>query len=282
MRKIIVPTDFSSTAWNALLLCVRMFKYEVSEIFILHSLTNSFYSEDQQISNISDGPSGEELLSDTQKKVKAIIKKINKVSANPRHQFFSKVVSGSLVDEINDLCDQEDIDVVVMGTKGKSSNGKKAIGSNTLAVIKFIKSPVICVPANYIFEKLEIILFPTNYLISYQRRELKLVEELARRFVTQIHFLYASKYPPRLKRQQQNEQFLADFFKNNSPVFDYRNTSAIHIVIGSFLKEIKADLLVMVNSEHTYLSHILTSSTIDTFTLSGEIPLLVLQNLNRE
>lgn len=276
MRKIIVPTDFSSTAWNALSLCVRMFKYEVCEIFILHSISTDHPSEDQIEA------SEEQLLQDSGKEISGIIKKTDEISANPRHQFFSRVCSGSLVDEINELCDLEDIDVVVMGTTGRSAGRKKAVGSNTLAVIKFIKAPVLCVPSAYIFEDLENILFPTNYLIPYQNRELKLVEELARRFVAQVHFLYASKFPPELKRQQKNEQFLAEFFKNNPTRFVFRNSAPLKLVIENFLKEINADLLVMVNSEHTYLSNLLTTESIDNFTLTGEIPLLVLQNLDRE
>lgn len=280
MRKIIVPTDFSSTAWNALLLCVRMFKYEVCEIFILHCLSGIYDKKDQK--KLSEKPSEEQLLKDSRKKVSGLISKINKVSANPRHQFFNRIVSGSLIDEIDELCELQDIDLVVMGTTGRSNDRKKAIGSNTLAIIKFIKSPVLCVPSQYKFEKLDNILFPTNYLIPYQKRELKLVEELARRFVSRVHFLYASKYPPELKRQQENQQIMTNIFRKCTTSFNLRNSAPINMVIEDFLKEIKADVLVMVNSEHTYLSHILSNSTLDNFTLSGSIPLLVLQNLNRE
>ena len=37
MRKVVVPTDFSENAFNALKYACQIFKYERSEIFILHA-----------------------------------------------------------------------------------------------------------------------------------------------------------------------------------------------------------------------------------------------------
>ncbi len=281
MRKIIIPTDFSSPAWNALLLAVRMFKYDICEVHILHTFSAGLYDDDSLITSDSSESIKDRFNRESSEKVLKIIKKIEKNSANPRHKFFYKIKLGTLVDEINDLSKQENIDLVIMGTKGKSDDRKKTIGSNTLAVIKFINAPVLCVPANYEFKDLENILFPTNYLLPYQKRELELVKELVKKFTAHIHFLYVSKFPPELKRQKANEQEIKEIFHSTISSFRYQDDAPINEVISQLIEEVKADLLVMVNSEHTYLSNILYKSTIDNFTLSGKIPLLVLQNMPR-
>ena len=52
--------------------------------------------------------------------------------------------------------------------------------------------------------------------------------------------------------------------------------------IEEFIVNNNIDLLVMVNSRHTYLEDMLLTSTIDKVGLHPKVPLLVLQNFNRE
>ncbi|MBT8263814.1 MAG: universal stress protein, partial [Muriicola sp.] len=50
MRKIIVPTDFSENAFHALKYTCDIFKYERSEIYIMHTYADEVYQE----GNITD------------------------------------------------------------------------------------------------------------------------------------------------------------------------------------------------------------------------------------
>ena len=47
------------------------------------------------------------------------------------------------------------------------------------------------------------------------------------------------------------------------------------------LKEKPMDMLVMVNTRHSFLENILFQTTIDNITLNTEIPFLALQNMRR-
>ncbi|HER39641.1 MAG TPA: universal stress protein, partial [Salinimicrobium catena] len=44
MRKIIIPTDFSENAFNALKFAAELFKYERSDFFILHAYADEVYN----------------------------------------------------------------------------------------------------------------------------------------------------------------------------------------------------------------------------------------------
>ena len=47
MRKILVPTDFSDNAFNALKYACQVFKYEKCEIFIMHAYADEVYQQDK-------------------------------------------------------------------------------------------------------------------------------------------------------------------------------------------------------------------------------------------
>ena len=44
MRKIIIPTDFSENAFNALKFATELFKYERSDFFLLHAYADEVYN----------------------------------------------------------------------------------------------------------------------------------------------------------------------------------------------------------------------------------------------
>ena len=45
MRKILIPTDFSENAMNALKYATELFKYEISEFYIMNTYQEESYSE---------------------------------------------------------------------------------------------------------------------------------------------------------------------------------------------------------------------------------------------
>ena len=44
MKKIVIPTDFSDNAFNALKYAVELFEFEESEFFLLHAYADEVYN----------------------------------------------------------------------------------------------------------------------------------------------------------------------------------------------------------------------------------------------
>ncbi|PKD16794.1 universal stress protein [Salegentibacter salinarum] len=282
MRKIILPTDFSENAYNALRFACQLFKYEKSEIILLNTYAEKVYTDERLLSK--------ELIDELKAVTKAkaemalneISSKIHDEFCNPRHKLRSIAAFGDLVDEVNSLVNSENADLVIMGTRGATNDRELGFGSNTLLVLKYVQSPVLAIPANFSYQEPKNILFPTNFLIPYQKRELKVVGEIARDFKSVIHFLYLSKYKATSARQRDNLEFLQEQFYNIRLEKHQSEELQKEKAIEEFIAENKIDLLVMVNSRHTYLEDMLLTSTIDKVGLHPKVPLLVLQNFNRE
>ena len=109
-----------------------------------------------------------------------------------------------------------------------------------------------------------------------------LIFEIARVFGSEIHSLYISKYPVESFRQKDNLNFLKEQFQNIK--FQTHQVDGVDKVttITDFIEKHRIDILVMVNSRHSELENILFEGTLDKISLNPKIPLLVLQNFNRE
>ncbi|MBZ9730976.1 universal stress protein [Salegentibacter sp. JZCK2] len=282
MRKIIIPTDFSENANNALRFACQLFKYEKSEVILLHAYAEKVYTDESLLSNELMDEFKAVTKEKTDMALAEISSTIHDEFCNPRHSIKSIAAFGDLVDEVNNLVNLENADIVIMGTRGATNDRNLGFGSNTLLVLKYVQCPVLAIPANFKYKEPKKILFPTNFLIPYQKRELKIVGEIARDFKSKIHFLYLSKHKATSARQKDNLEFLKQQFYNIK-VEEYQNEE-LHKekAIEEFIATNKIDLLVMVNSRHTYLEDMLLTSTIDKVGLHPKVPLLVLQNFNRE
>ncbi|NND80667.1 MAG: universal stress protein [Maribacter sp.] len=281
MRKILVPTDFSDNAFNALKYACQVFKYEKSEIFIMHAYADEVYQQDKLTRRSQLDLVKEKISQSSEIQLKKILEEIKHHYPNPQHNY--KIVSsfGSLIDEVDDLVNQENMDIVVMSTRGETNDRSLTFGSNTLQVLKYISCPVLAVPEGSKYQAPKEVLFPTNYLVPYKRRELKLICDMSGSFRSTLHMLYINPIKKLSLRQEDNQQFLKDCLPKAKLRFETTQENDKTIAITKYIVHNDIDMLVLVNSRHSYLEDMLSQSTIDKIGLHIKIPFLVMQNLFR-
>lgn len=281
MRKILIPSDFSENAMNALQYACELFKYDKCQFFIMHAYQDDIYADESLMEKhtLEEVTSIVKNKSETQ--LEEILKYLKKVSPNPRHTYNVIATNSMLMDEADKIVDDENIDIIVMGTRGKTNDRKLTFGSHTLQVLRYVQCPVLAIPENYKYSPPKGILFPTNYMIPYKRREFKLLCEMASPYRAVIDVLYISKSKTLSIRQQDNKNFIKDELCKNNINFKTVNDKHITNTIYKYIKEHNIDMLVMVNTRHSFLENILFQSTIDKMSLYLEIPFLALQNIRR-
>lgn len=281
MRKILIPTDFSDNAMNALQYACELFKYDISEFFIMHAYQDEVHANEALLSRETLDEVTNIISDKSQVQLNDTIKRIKKISPNPRHNYSLISANNLLIDEADKIVDQENIDIIVMGTRGKTNDRKLTFGSHTLQVLKYVQCPVLAIPENYKYTPPKHILFPTNYMIPYKRRELKLLCEMAHPYRASIDMLYISNSTKLSLRQEDNQNFIKDELCKNSINFKTIIDKNITNTIYKYMKENHTDMLVMVNTRHSFLENFLLQSTIDKISLYIDIPFLALQNIRR-
>lgn len=281
MRKILIPTDFSETASNAIKYGLELFKYDKCQVIIMNAFADEVYENTKEMDREFFEEFKEKYRTGVERQLQKEVVSMLEISPNPRHQYNFEARFGSLVDETNDIIERDNIDIVIMGTKGSTNNEDVTFGSHALQVIKYVKCPVLTVPVAYHDAPPRNILFPTAFMLPYQRRELKLLSTLAMNFVSKIHMLFITELNVLSHRQKDNRAFLEYCFKDNKTEYIHAPGKDLTSGINKVLEEQDFDMLVMVNHRHSYLENILYRSTIEKVGLNLNIPFLVLQNIYR-
>lgn len=282
MRKILIPTDFSENAMNAIKFAVDLFKCEISEFYIMHVYQDEIYADESTLTNTKLDDLKVAVSKNSEEALEKTIAKIKASSQNPRHSYYAISANNLLTEEADKIVDDQNIDLIVMGTKGKTNDKKITFGSHTLQVLKYVQCPVLAIPENYKYANPTHVLFPTNYMIPYKRRELKLLCEMVSPFTVELDMLYISKSEQLSIRQQDNQNFIKEELCKNKINFKIIKSKHIINTVYTYIKENHVDMLVMVNTRHSFLENILfQSTTIDELSLNLDIPFLALQNMRR-
>ena len=281
MNSILIPTDFSENAMNAIRFALEFFKYDTPEFYFLHVYEDEVYNNHELLEEDSFDEVLNMVSNQSQLKLESLLKEVETLAPHTRYKYHIISAYNSLIDEVDTLVIGKNIDLIVMGTKGETSNKSFAFGSNTLQVLKYVSCPVLAIPESYTYSEPKHVLFPTNYLIPYRRRELNLLSKMVSPFRPVIDMLYISKSKTLSRRQEDNRHFLESELSENELNFTTLASKDITQTIYEYVENHNTDLLVMVNTRHSFLEDMLYRCKVDDICLHSRIPFLALQNIRR-
>ncbi len=281
MRKVLIPTDFSENAFNAVKYACQVFKYEKSEFYIVHAYADEVYRQDAANERSILETLKASTLESSEIKLKQTEEQLKEYAPNPKHSYRFVSVFSNLIDAANDWVEHENMDIVVMGTRGATNDRKIVFGSNTLQVMRYVNCPVLAIPEDYEYQPPKQVLFATNYMVPYKRRELELLDEMAGSFRSTVHMLYIDPIKTLSLRQEDNQEFLKTCLRKPELRFETTPEKEKTFAITKYILHNDIDMLMIVNSRHSYLEDMLYQSTMDKLGLHLKIPFMVLQNIAR-
>jgi nucleotide-binding universal stress UspA family protein len=157
MNTIIVPTDFSKNANNALTFAIEIAKRNDSKIVVLH--TNHYDIAPSSIPPELELQQFRQLQIVTKEKLEAIQKEVVSKGVECK----SALEIGPLSDVLDEIATRKKAKLIVMGTQGASGLKETFLGSNTGNAINHTKTPILAIPENCSFNDFEKVVFTTNY-----------------------------------------------------------------------------------------------------------------------
>ncbi|RXP63589.1 universal stress protein [Lutibacter sp. HS1-25] len=281
MKNILLPTDFSENSWNAIKYALAFFKDTPCDFYLLHVTLISNYTSGE----FTIYPTTEVLDKTLLKKAKTDLKKfLDKVKKHPlsaTHKFFDINSYNYFVDAIREQIKENFIDLIVMGTKGASGLNEIILGSNTGDLITQVKCPVLVVPEKAVFSTPKEIAFPTDYNIFYPTAILNSIAEIAKMFRSAIRILHVVRKDEELTSfQQDNKNYLHDFFINRKHSFHRITNKKIENGIQCFVESRNINMIVMVAKNINLFQRILFRPTVEEISYHIEIPFLVVHEQN--
>ena len=276
MKKILLPTDFSDNAYNAIKYAVEIFKNDECTFYLLNTYTPVIYDAEFILHSSSHLSLGNIYKKNSQNGLAKVEKKIKKAFPNPKHKWELISSFNMLNDEIKEQVNEHKIDLVVMGTKGATGADMILFGTHTVHAIKKGSCPVLAIPSDYKFKTLKNILFPTDYFMNFSDKHLKFLKSISQKHAAKLHILNVFFGVPLEPEQEKTKIFLADYFKKITHTFYSIEKGSVPEAIYDFQKNNPIDLLVMVNNKHSFFENILFRPVVNEIGFHVKIPFLVI------
>ncbi|MGB3143962.1 MAG: universal stress protein [Maribacter sp.] len=277
MKNILIPTDFSENAWNALVYGISFFKKTPCVFHIVHVSSMGTNATGEFIMYSSPEILTQTILKESDEKLLKLLQKIEKLPLNTRHEFKTLSLYGFLTDHLRKEVKEKGIDLIIMGTKGSSGLKAVSIGSNTGNVITKVPCTVLAVPEEATYQRPREIGFPSDFQTMYSSHILDTVKAILLTKEATLKFLYVSPKGEKMTDLQlNNKKVLIDYFKEIEPTFHKVTGKKIDEAIECFTESRELDMLVMVAKNLNFLERILFKPTVEKISYHTNIPFLVI------
>lgn len=280
MKNILLPTDFSENSWNAIAYALKFFENTSCTFYLLHvnalsyiAATDSPYITDKNfVENTFTKPA--------KKQLKTLLKRIStEFPDSKNHHFFTLTDYNFFVESVRSHVSEKKIDMIVMGTKGATGLKKVIVGSNAADVIKKVKCPTLVVPEDAIFEDLDEIAFPTDYLLTYGVDLLKPLYNILKVHDSSLQVVHITNNAEELNIEQQNNKDLLNEYFNKFRVKFYNLSNRnVEAAIECFVQSRDVKMMAMVAKNLNYFQRILFHNKIEEITYHTRIPFLVMHD----
>lgn len=279
-KHILIPTDFSSNAWNALTYALQLYKEVPATFYILNAYQLFHFTTDSIIEPEPGEKAYEEAKQESELGLERLIAGIDSRIENPKLRIKTLSTYNTVLGAIKEVLKKEEIDLIIMGTKGESNPVNAIYGSNAVNVMEKVENcPVLVVP-NKVSKKedpVNEIVFATNFKYYYKRKELAVLADLARNNKSPIRVLYVQDNGELSREQQTNKEVLEDYFGDFVCTFHTLTKIKVAKGIHSFIESRNSSLLAVFSRKHGLFTNLFSRSLVSEIGFHPQVPVLVLR-----
>lgn len=276
MKRVLLPTDFSDNAWNAIEYALQLYKSEACHFTLLNTYNPLIHQVKHLQSSATQLMILRTIKTTSKRRLNDLFQKIENHFSNPKHAFAQISAFNTLTSEIDKLFEGNAMDIIIMGTKGATGLKKVLFGSNIVNVIKNAKCPVIAIPGDFSFENPHEILFPTDYDIDYQKKHLQCILDISDLYGARINVLHAYYKDNLTLRQEKNRKKLKNYLDKAAHLFHDVKSKDISDTITKFQSKAHINFLAMINNEHSIFENLFFKSKINEIGFHLKLPFLVI------
>ena len=277
-KHILLPTDFSANARNAIDYAIYLFEKVDCVFHILHAFEVGASNLSSTMGKAKDTRLFRAIKDESQRDMKSLIDELESANKNIKHSFKGLSIADSLVNAIGRTTIDKGIQYIFMGTKGSSALKEVFMGSNTVRIIQKIDfCPIIAVPENYDFDLPDEIAFATNFEHIYSEVELVPLIGLAKLWNSKITIVHIDTGKELQPHQQTAKDTLPKrFFGLNHGFEEIKGHTSISGAINGYTHENEnIGMIAMVNYWHSFFEKLTKENVIKRVAFNTEVPFLI-------
>jgi len=271
MKTILLMTDFSDNAKNAIQYAIQMFGEETAYILLntytVRENSGTFVSVASRIKEIAEEEMGNELMF-----IKA------KFPQYPNLKITTQVKREGSIDGVKRVGNQYPIDLIVMGTKGASGLTKILIGSVTASVVKETNFPVFIIPEKAKYEGVKKIVFAINNFSVDDDLLIPLVS-IIKKEQSELHLLTVLK---EAEKSPKGKDYFLESLKEIKQKIIYVEGEDVSEEVEKYAIQNNIDLITVVARHNKFFDRLFHKSVSQELIFQAKLPILVLEGSYRD
>lgn len=273
MKNILLLTDFSNNALNAIHYAMLFFKGEICKFHIINiHKAKSFTSDDLMYStkeSIYDS-----ITREPQEKLNKLIEDLKNEFQNKNHSFTSSIDFDVFTDAVNQAVKKHNIDYIVIGSNGATGAKEIVFGSNTINVMRKVNCKTIVIPEGYIFKPIK-----KSLLVLDRKDSLN-----GNAFDDFLMFTDNYKLNPIILRVQHEVESSniteSDISNLSLTKFGYQNISnvPIHHAVSTYLQINAMDFVCLFAKKERIIERIFSGSSASKLSKCIKLPLVIFKD----
>lgn len=272
MKKILVPTDFSEYAENALQVASQLARKYEAEIYLLHMI--------ELPANMSN-PVGDTRSNDLPEAIgfmKLAKKRYSEILSRPYLQGIKVreiVEFHQAFDGIMETSKEHGCDFIVMGSRGASGFKEMFVGSNTEKVVRTTEIPVLVIKKEIPNFDVKNFVFATN-LDNSNKKTLEKVIGFAKLVNAKLHLLYINTANEFITSKD-TDRYLGEYLEGvdfENYEFHVYNDDSVEQGILNFANKVDADLIGIATHGRKGISHFFNGSISEDLVNHAERPII--------
>ena len=258
MLQVIVPLDFSESSFNATHYACNMYKNRTDVNIILYH----FYDEQEDVVI-------------AQNYLNSL--KIELLALCPNIEIFLE--SGdNFIDRFAAYAHAKKAYMIVMGLFGKTPMEQRFSGSNTLLMAEKNVCPVLIVPANAKFSKIENVLITSEMKYVQESPTLLEVKKVLKDFAPALHILNVDEkhYLTLTETVKAERDKMEELLKEFSPEFYFMRLYDFHEAVNLFTEDRNIDIIIIAPKYHTFFEKLFKTQHTKKLVYQSKVPVLAI------
>ena len=270
LKSILVPTDFSACAADALHSAALLAQKFHAKIYLCHfmELPNGWAEK-----TFPEKEKYQDALQDI-RNAEVLMQEFTRIHSN-----LDVIIHHSgrnLIDGIHQVILEHGIDLVVIGSHGAGGKNEYFIGSNSQKVIRKVNCNVLVIKNRIKVAKFEKVVFASSFREEELESFSKFKDFIAP-FIPEIHLVYINSNPFFGQPFRHSVIGMEEFKKAAGPFKCYTHyfkNLTVDAGVRALAKEIGADLIAISNHSRKPVKRILSSSHVEALVNHAELPVL--------
>ncbi|PSR04393.1 MAG: hypothetical protein BRD50_03720 [Bacteroidetes bacterium SW_11_45_7] len=257
--KILVPTDFSDKSDYALELALKFKQVRNTEVHVLNVINAPSEAVFDAEGNIMEDSAID--LSVIEEARSRNEEQLENWHSSHNHELLKVVRIGHFTKDIMNYIDEEEVDLIIMGTHGASGMTEMIMGSHAVSVVRQSPVPVLTLKCDRSDLAIKHILLTSDFS-SEEPENIDLVLDLQKTFNATLHLLTINT-PKKLQAHPEIEHYMNHFIQkhdiNNAEKHIYDDPSVEEGVLH-FAGDYNMDLIAIGTHGRTGIGHLLKGS----------------------